>query len=310
MRDGVSPSRTVLPRGSWPTILHCLIERFPQVAAAEWLRRVALGEVVDTEGVAITATRPHEPGLTVFYYRTIMTEPRIPFEECLLFQDEHLVVVDKPHFLPVMPAGRFLHETLLVRLKRKLANDSLVPIHRIDRGTAGVVLFCANLTSRGAYQALFRERTVEKTYEAIAPYNEALKLPMLYESRLVPDEHFTRMREVEGEPNAQTRIELIERLDGDRADAVAAPGAIAHYRLSPTTGRKHQLRVQCAALSIPILNDPIYPVLLAEHAAGSPDEYSKPLQLLARSVSFQDPMTGEQRSFSSNRELQCASTPL
>lgn len=303
----------MLSQGKWSTILQYLEERFPQVARDEWLRRISQRAVVDEHGEAVTEARAHEPGLTIFYYRTIPNESPIPFGASVLFQDEHLVVADKPHFLPVMPAGRFLQETLLVRLKRKLGIDALVPIHRIDSATAGVVLFSVDPKTRDTYQSLFRDRAVEKTYEAIASFNEALRLPMVYESRLVQDEHFMRMREVEGEPNSQTRIELIElieQLEPHRGCGESAPRSLARYRLSPTTGRKHQLRVQCASLGIPILNDSMYPVLAARRDSSAPADYSKPLQLLARSVAFHDPITGTARRFSSERQLSWAVTPL
>ncbi|MSR70095.1 MAG: pseudouridine synthase [Phycisphaerales bacterium] len=304
-RAGVGPSRTCLPAGSWTTIAECLIERFPEADQAEWMRRIAEREVVDRDGIVVSASRRHEPGLVVFYYRTLGNEVRIPFDEVVLFQDEHIVVADKPHFLPVIPAGRYLQETLLVRLKRKLGIDTLVPIHRIDRATAGLVVFSAQESTRDRYQALFRERLVEKQYEAIASRNIALQLPMVYESRVVQDDHFMRMREVAGHPNASTHIALIETL-------VSATGAgeCARYRLAPTSGRKHQLRVQCAALGIPILNDPIYPVLLPSPPQGEQDDYSKPLQLLARVVAFADPVTGQARRFESRRRLDWPTTAL
>ena len=293
-RGGVGPSRTVLPVGSWKTIFDCLVEVFPNVAASVWKRRMSLGEVIDERGVAVTEHRLHEANLGIFYYRSIEIEDRIPFEEHVLFQDDHLVVADKPHFLPVIPSGRFVQETLLVRLKNRLAIDSLVPIHRIDSGTAGIVVFCIQDSQRDAYQALFRQREVEKCYEAVGLANASLKLPMTYESQMVQDEHFMRMREETGRGalNSLTHIDLIE-----------ARGEHALYRLRPVTGRKHQLRVHCAALGIPILNDPMYPIMQPKPADDAPRDYSKPLQLLARSVEFRDPITGAARKFVSKRHL-------
>ncbi len=304
-RNGVGPSRTCLPAGDWQTIAQCLIEHFSNTAASEWMRRIGAAEVVDGAGTIVTSTRAHEPGAIIFYYRTIEDEPRIPFEETVLFQDEHIIVADKPHFLPVIPGGRFLQETLLVRLKGRLGIDSLVPIHRIDGATAGLVVFSVQERTRGAYQALFRERAVEKHYEAIALHNDALRLPMVYESRVVQDEHFMRMREVAGEPNARTTIALIEKLE-------SAPSRreFARYLLSPTTGRKHQLRVQCAALGIPIVNDPFYPVLRTRHQIGGVDDFAHPLQLLAREIAFRDPITLKERRFKTLRTLVSASAAL
>lgn len=293
-RGGVGPSRTVLPVGSWKTIFECLVAQFSGVSSIEWKRRMSAGEVVDEYGVPVTEHRPHEANLGIFYYRTIEVEDRIPFEEKVLFQDDHLVVADKPHFLPVIPSGRFVQETLLVRLKKKLAIDTLAPIHRIDSGTAGIVVFCIKESERDAYQALFRLREVEKCYEAVGVANSLLKLPMTYESRLVQDEHFMRMREESGNgaTNSLTHIELL-----------AARGQHALYRLRPVTGRKHQLRVHCAALGIAIVNDPMYPIMQPKPADEAPRDYSRPLQLLARSIHFRDPITRLQRKFVSERNL-------
>jgi len=292
VRDGVGASCTVLSEGPWKTILESLCARFPAIAQAEWRRRMVGGEVVDEFGKRVSESRLHTANLRVFYYRSVDDEPRIPFDEVVLFQDEHLVVADKPHFLPVTPAGRFVRETLLARLKKRLGIDTLVPIHRIDRGTAGVVLFSTQANERDAYQSLFRSRRVVKSYESIGAFNPTLILPTTYESRLVADSHFTRMAEEAGEANSTTHIQLIE-----------VRGKCAHYRLSPVTGRKHQLRVHCAALGIAICNDPIYPVLQPEPNADVPEDFSRPLQLLARHVEFVDPITSKLCRFESQFRL-------
>ncbi len=280
------------------TIADFLVKQFPAISAHEWSQRIAAGNVVDEHGLAVTPTRAFEAGLRIYYYRALETEPRIPFDEVILFQDEQLVVVDKPHFLPVIPSGRYLQETLLVRLKRKLGIDTLVPIHRIDRGTAGVIVFSVQESTRGKYQQLFATRDVRKTYEAVAPINRALFFPLTHESCLAPDEHFMRMKEISGEANSQTHFEMMRELTP----------TLALYRLRPITGRKHQLRVHCAALEIPIVNDPMYPTFLPEPARDAPEDFSKPLQLLARAVEFTDPITGAARTFTSARQLELLAT--
>jgi tRNA pseudouridine32 synthase/23S rRNA pseudouridine746 synthase len=291
-RDGVGPSCVGLPAGPWPTIADFLIERFPAISRDTWAARIAAHEVVDERGVRVTPERRYEAPLRVYYYRTLDAEARIPFDEQVLFQDDQLVVVDKPHFLPVTPTGKYLQESLLVRLKRKLKIDDLVPLHRIDRSTAGLVLFSVRPETRGAYQAMFPERRIAKHYEAIVPWRDGVSsVPDTYRSRLVDDEHFMRVKEAPGEPNAETRIAVQQTL-GERA----------LLRLSPVTGRKHQLRVHCMALGMPIENDPIYPTLLPADS----DDFDKPLQLLAKSVAFQDPITGDLRSFTSPRSLTLA----
>ena len=284
---GVAPSYLWLPAGRWDNLLAFLLAQFPAVDADSWRRRMARGEVVDGEGRALAPDSAFRTGMRIWYYREVEVETPIPFEEAVLFQDEHLVVVDKPHFLPMTPGGRFLRETLLVRLKDKLGLPALTPIHRLDRETAGVVVFSSDQATRGAYQSLFQQRSVSKVYEALAA-PLALAYPFTYRSRMVDAEQFFVMREVDGTPNAETIVELIERR-----------GALALYRLQPHTGRKHQLRLHMAALGAPILNDAFYPVALP--CKG--DDFSAPLQLLARSIAFTDPLTGCQRAFFSQRQL-------
>jgi tRNA pseudouridine32 synthase/23S rRNA pseudouridine746 synthase len=293
IRHGVAPSYLWLPEAGATRMLAFLTRQFPDVEPATWIERMARGEVVDGDGAPLAPDSPVRRGARIWYYREVEVETVIPFEEQVLFQDAHLLVVDKPHFLPMTPGGRFLHQTLLVRLKDKLGLPELTPIHRLDRETAGVVIFSHRAASRGAYQSLFQKRSVVKVYEALAAPIDGRTFPFTYRSRMVEDEQFFRMREVAGEPNSETVIELVER----RADA-------ALYRLQPHTGRKHQLRVHMAALGAPIANDSFYP--LAQPCDG--DDFTRPLQLLARSIGFVDPLTGEARQFSSARQL--AGPPL
>ncbi len=292
-REGVGPSCIVLPanQGAWPTVIDFLSHRFPAISREEIAARMQRGDVVDETGAVISTERKYQPHLKLFYYRSIASETRIPFDEVVLFQDDYLIAVDKPHFLPVTPGGRYLQETLLVRLKRNCGIETLAPMHRIDRETAGVVLFTIQPATRGIYQNLFSQKAVTKCYQAIAPYRADLKFPMTVQSRLVEAEHFMRMREVDGVANAETHIEIIESRNGR-----------ARYHLQPVTGKKHQLRVQMAALGIPILNDQIYPDHLAREQIENAD-YRKPLQLLAESIVFVDPVSGEQRCFKSQRRL-------
>ncbi len=244
--------------------------------------------VLDSGRQPLSVETPYRVGMTIHYFREVADEPRIPFEETILHVDRHLVVADKPHFLPVAPAGAYVRETLLTRLVRRLGNTDLVPLHRIDRGTAGLVLFSADPRSRRDYQDLFRKRLIEKRYEAVAPGLPELGFPLVRESRIVKAEPFFRMQEAEGAANARTRIEVLRR-----------EGTLWRYALFPVSGRKHQLRVHMAALGAPILNDPYYP----EVTAQNPDDYARPLQLLARSLAFDDPLSGIGRRFESAMEL-------
>lgn len=287
--DGLAASTLQLPPGHWRSVLDCLCDHFPAVPRARWLDRMQRGRVLDDAGRWLTPDTPHRAGLEVHYFREVADEAPIPFEETVLHLDENLLVADKPHFLPVTPAGGHVHETLLGRLVRRTGNTDLAPLHRIDRETAGLVLFSVNTRTRALYQALFRERRIEKAYEALAPALPEQAFPLKRESRIAAGEPFFRMQEIDGPANSETRIEVI-----------VADGPHWRYALAPVTGRKHQLRVHMAALGAPIVNDPLY--LQVAHRA--PGDFSSPLQLLARRLSFVDPLSGIERRFTSQRELQ------
>jgi tRNA pseudouridine32 synthase / 23S rRNA pseudouridine746 synthase len=286
--DGVGPSVITLPVGHWFYVIDFLVERFNAITRDEWLSRMHNGLVMTENGDSIRAEHRYQAYLKVYYYRSLESETAIPFEEKILFQDEHIIVADKPHFLPVMPAGIYLQETLLVRLKRKTGIDTLVPMHRIDRETAGLVVFVVKPETRGAYQSLFLSKRVEKSYQAIASFRDDLIFPLTYKSRLQESSNFMQMEAVDGEANSETQIDVLEQRDG-----------MARYQLKPITGKKHQLRAHMAALGIPILNDLIYP----EHRAADKDDFNKPLQLLAQRIAFVDPMTGQKRQFETNFTL-------
>lgn len=291
-RNGVGASCVVLPPGPWASVAEFLAVRFPSIHLMQWLARMADGDVFDATGKALPPDSPYRPHEKIFYYRSLPAEPRIPFEEHILFQDDLIVAVDKPHFLPVTPSGVYLQETLLVRLKRTLGIDTLVPMHRIDRDTAGVVLFIVQPQTRDRYHALFKEKKIHKRYEAVAPWRADLQFPLRYCSRLKESALFMQMEEVTGLPNAETVIDLI-----------ATHGALATYLLTPISGQKHQLRAHMAALGMPILNDRIYPVLLPAPPPGTAPDYSMPLQLVARTIRFLDPITAAVRHFDSKRRL-------
>jgi len=291
-RGGIGPSCVGLPAGPWPTLIDFLTQRFPNVTPATWLARLARGDVLDESGIAVTPERaiqpPYPAHTRLYYYREVPDEPPIPFEEVVLYQDEHLLVVDKPHFLPVVPSGGYLAETVLVRLKQRLGLDDLVPIHRIDRDTAGLVLFSKQRASRAAYGALFREHRVRKTYHAIAPWRSEVTMPQVRQSRIVEAGHFMLQHEVDGPVNAITHINVLD-----------VRGDLARYELKPITGQRHQLRVHMLGLGLPICNDGLYPVLTPE---GQMD-HAQPLQLLARELAFVDPVSGQPQHFVSQRQL-------
>lgn len=286
--NGLAAATLQLPQGSWATVLECLAAHFASIPHEEWVSRMARGLVLDSHGSPLTPASAYRPGLRVHYYREVPAETAIPFVESILYADAHLVVADKPHFLPVAPVGAYVHETLLTRLTRRLDNPNLVPLHRIDRGTAGLVLFSACPETRARYQALFRERRILKRYEAIAAALPELKFPLLRATRIVRGEPFVLSREVDGPANTQTRVEVDQR-----------DGELWRYGLYPVTGKKHQLRVHMAALGAPIVNDDFYPQMISRAA----DDFSRPLKLLARSLGFVDPLTGVERRFDSEFTL-------
>ena len=291
--EGVSASRVYLPADqTYANLLEFFTSQFPHIDPSEWAARFSEGLIRTIDDQPLLSSDAYRPNTHLIYFRRLAREPEIPYEEEILYQDEHILVADKPHFLPVTPSGLYLHQTLLNRLKKKTGIQTLSPIHRIDRDTAGLVIFSVNPNERAHYQNLFRDRAVTKVYEAIAPYSKELetKLPLTYRSRLEESEHFLQMQEVEGEANTDTLIELLE-----------VSGPWARYRLSPGSGKKHQLRCHLNALGAPIQHDQIYPVLTPYQEYEL--DFSKPLQLLAQQIAFKDPITTESRSFSSKRQL-------
>ncbi|MBP7370222.1 MAG: pseudouridine synthase [Arenimonas sp.] len=288
LRDGVAASTVTLPSDGWEFLVDFLCDKFSAISRDIWLVRFQDGLITDQQGHALPADTRFQAGSIVRYYRALDNETPIPFTEQILFQDEFILAADKPHFLPAVPAGKYLQETLLVRLKRKTGIDSLAPMHRIDRETAGVMLFTIKPETRGAYQSLFQTKQVQKHYHAIAPYRDDLTLPMTYRSRMQESEHFMRMQETAGPTNSETNIALIEQAND-----------LACYLLKPLTGKKHQLRVHMAALGIPIVNDQIYPT----YTALDIENFQKPLQLLAKRIEFTDPFSGQPRIFQSNKNL-------
>jgi tRNA pseudouridine32 synthase/23S rRNA pseudouridine746 synthase len=290
-RHGVDPVRVRLPfAGTWATVREHLVERLTGAGDGVVDGMFDAGLVVGADGRAVTPDAPYEPGMFVWFHRELPPEVPVPYPLGVVYRDEHLVVVDKPHFLATTPRGSHVAETALARLRRELGVPTLTAAHRLDRLTAGLVLFTVRPEDRGAYQTLFRDRRVHKEYEAIAPYDPALALPRTVRSRIVKERGVLTAREVEGEPNAVSRIELIERRDD----------GLARYRLVPGTGQTHQLRVHMNALGVPILGDPLYPEVTAHVPAG---DFRRPLQLLARGLAFTDPVTGVEHRFRSGRVL-------
>lgn len=291
MRDGVSPSCVALPPGPWATLLDFLSERLPNVTRSTWADRMAQGLVLREDGHAVCGDQPYQHGQRLYYYRHRPTEAALPLTASTVFEDDHLLVADKPHFMPVTPTGRYVQQSLLVQLKLQTSCETLTPLHRIDRETAGLVLFSKRPQDRNAYQALFRDKNIHKVYQAVAAYRPELQMPLVHTSRMAEDtDQFFKMREVPGEPNSETRIQLL-RCEGSRA----------LYQLEPVTGKRHQLRVHMNALGMPIEGDQFYPRVL--RGPDEVEDFAHPLQLLAQTVRFTDPVTGALRVFESRLRL-------
>lgn len=277
VRDGLGPARIRLRGGA---VLVELASRFGEAAAA----KVFDGEVVTADGTVVTPATVLPPGTHVYLYRELREEVPVPFAMPVLHRDDDIVVVDKPHFLATMPRGRHVAQTALVRLRRELGLPELSPAHRLDRLTAGVLLFTVRREIRGAYQTLFSRGLVRKVYLARSAGRSAIPLPTVVRSRIIKQRGRLQAFEAPGEPNAET---LVEPVDGDL------------YRLTPRTGRTHQLRLHMARIGLPLTGDPLYPDVVDVAA----DDFSAPLQLLAHSVEFDDPLTGSPRRFVTARTL-------
>ncbi|MFD0278143.1 pseudouridine synthase [Kitasatospora sp. NPDC127111] len=294
-RLGVDPVHLRLPLdGPWPTVRGYLADRLPTVAP-ERIDALLHGREIVGENGPIGPDEPFRPGAHLWLYRELPAEVPVPFEVAVLHRDEHLVVVDKPHFLATTPRGRHVVETALSRLRHSLDLPALSPAHRLDRLTAGLAMFVVRPEDRGAYQTLFRDRLVRKEYRAVAPYDPATALPRTVRSHILKERGVIAARELDAPPNSESRIELLDHRDG-----------LGHYRLLPHSGRTHQLRLHMSGLGLPILGDPVYPVLLPEPA---PDDFRRPLQLLSSVVEFTDPLSGEHRRFESRRTLAAWSDP-
>lgn len=276
MRDGLGPARVRLRGGG---VLAELTGRFGAQARA----KVLAGEVVDADGAVIDGATVLPAGASVYLYRELPDEVPVPFDIPVLYRDDDIVVVDKPHFLATMPRGRHVAQTALVRLRRELGLPELSPAHRLDRLTAGVLLFTTRREVRGAFQTLFSRGLVRKTYLARAAVDAALELPRVVRSRIIKRRGHLQAISEPGAPNAETLVEL------------SSPDGL--YRLTPRTGRTHQLRVHMASLGIPIEGDPLYPNVIDVAA----DDFSTPLRLLAQRIEFTDPRTGVPREFVSRR---------
>jgi tRNA pseudouridine32 synthase / 23S rRNA pseudouridine746 synthase len=286
-----TPSVVTLPEAEkpYPSILEFLVRAFPGISRDTWAQRITEGKVLDDNGSPIAADTQYVPSKRLFYFREVENEPVIPFPETILFQNDEILVACKPHFLPVIPGGQFVNECLLNRLRASTEITDLVPLHRIDRETAGVIIFSVNKKTRGLYHDLFVHGKITKVYHAIAEVNQPPQEDTWnVQNRIVRGEPRFRMTTVAGVVNSRSHIHLLE-VHGNRG----------RFRLNPVTGKTHQLRLHMSGLGFRIINDRLYPELLPEQN----DDFDQPLQLLAKQITFQDPLTGKTVEFSSERTL-------
>jgi tRNA pseudouridine32 synthase/23S rRNA pseudouridine746 synthase len=306
VRDGVNATRLRLPEeGPWDTAMDYMMHRWGHIDPQGIEDRFDAGEIVGEGGVPLHRGTPLQDHTFIWYYRTLPPETRIPVELDILHQDEHLLVVDKPHFLPTTPGGTYIQESALVRLRNQLDLPDLIPMHRLDRMTAGVLLLSTNPETRGRYQVLFEKRQVRKDYECVSAAEPAqgypaVEFPVVVRNRMTKSRSYLLAEVVDGQPNAETRIERLEVFDGGAPAATSGtPPRRALYRLEPHTGKTHQLRVHMASLGLGIVNDAFYPELLDK----APDDYARPLQLLARGIRFVDPISGRPAEYRSRLQL-------
>ena len=287
------PSKLSLPQTNpgVATVLEYLIIKFPYIEAQTWRQRITDGKVHRHDGSLITTQSLFQPQQRIYYYREVENEPSIPFKETIIFQDQHILVAYKPHFLAVTPGGIYVNECLQNRLRLSTGIETLQALHRLDRVTAGLVIFSVNPVSLHLYHHLFETRQIHKTYQAIAKVSDGENLigqEWEIKNRIVQSEPRFRMRVTEGEANSHTMIRCLKQSSQK-----------ALFELNPITGKTHQLRVHMQALGWPILNDKYYPQLQPLSA----DNYSAPLQLLAKELQFIDPVTRHPRRFGYDSNL-------
>lgn len=297
-RHGVDAQRIRMPQGGpWATLRDHLVERLASGLSPDDVdRKLRAGEFVDAAGEPVPVDAPFVPRSVVWTHRDLREEVPVPFDIEILHQDERLVVIDKPHFLSTMPRGRHVVQSALARARVLTGLPRLTPAHRLDRPTAGVLMLTTEQRWRAPYQAVFATGEVHKGYLAVAPVRGDLRLPVVRRTHVAKEHGVHQAREVKGaEPNAETLIELAEQR-----------GGLGLYRLTPRTGRTHQLRCQLDGLGIPIANDPLYPV----DRQVADDDFTRPLQLLAAALEFDDPVDGSRRRFVTRRRLAAWPPPV
>lgn len=293
LRHGLSAAWVVTPHrdpagpAPWTSMGQWL--RHHVDARVEVERLLADARFVYTDGAPVAEDDAYRPHVFVWFHRDLRDEPEVPGPLPVIHRDDRLVVVDKPAFLSSIPRGDHVVQSVVVRLRAELGLPELSTLHRLDRVTSGVLMLATEQRWRAPYQQLFEQGAVRKTYRALAAWRPDLELPLTVRNHIAKERGAWRAEVVPGAPvNAETLVE-IESRDGD----------LAVYRLSPRTGRTHQLRLHLHGLGVPIVDDPLYPVV----REVSVDDFSRPLQLLASELAFTDPVDGTERLFASARRM-------
>lgn len=288
-RDGMTSSFVVTPTEiHWKTVRDFLLFRFPHLDPEALTERIENGQIFYDDGSPVPAEAPLIAHQRFWYFRENPAEPVIPFEYDILFEDENIIVIDKPHFLSTTPVGNFLKQTVVTRLRHQTGNMDIAPAHRLDRATAGVLLLTKQKSAREPYQQLFQQRKVQKTYHAICHKNDSLEDSFSIHAHMIENPKSLFMSIEQDEPNSFTDVKRLSSSD-----------ELSFYELRPITGKKHQLRCHMAHVGASIVNDVWYPHAMRQ----APDDFEKPLQLLAHELSFVDPLSGEEREFRTQRTL-------
>ncbi len=290
VRNGLNSAWVRTPsEGEWRSLRDFLVWKIPRLSETRIDEMFAEGRFVDEKGTVLPHDTPYLNNRFVFFHRDLPDETPPPGELLVLYQDERIVVLDKPHFWSTIPRGQHVLYSATVQARRMLDLPELSPAHRLDRSTAGVLLCTKYRKFRAHYQLLFEHREVSKTYEAIAPVKDDLQFPVEVKSHIAKYRGQIRAVELpDEEPNSHTLIELEETRSG-----------LGRYKVTPYTGKTHQIRLHFNSLGIPLIGDAFYPVLLENNV----HDFSSPMQLLAKSLEFDDPISGQPMKFTSSRML-------
>ncbi|QBF82612.1 pseudouridine synthase [Shewanella maritima] len=292
------PSYVVLPRDSelngnrFEFVADFLKWKFNQISAEVWAERITQGKVHWQDGNLISATTPYVATKRVYYYREVEFETKVPFKERILFKNDHSIVVFKPHFLPVTPGGNYVNECLIHRVRKTTGIDTVAPAHRLDKDTAGIILLTTKPETRHQYHQLFLDGNIDKRYQAVAKLTKQI-LSEYQQGELALPQHWTvKNRLKRGEPSFTMRVAEGEANTHSEISLVEIKGEYGLFELSPITGKMHQLRVHMQSLGMPLLDDKFYPELQPKSL-----DFVNPMQLLAKKLSYIDPVTNQALSF-------------